>query len=226
MLDPKQLRADLPAVAAGLARRGYVLDTDAVIALEARRKAIQTETETLQAERNRRSKDIGLVKKQGGDIAPVMAEMEQLKTRLQAAEGTLAEIQAEFDDFSAALPNIPQTDVPDGASEDDNLEVRRWGTVVDEEAAPDHVTLGEADGLMDFAAGAKLTGARFTVLRVSSHAFTASWCSSCSIFTPPSMATKSCTCRTSSTAIHCAAPASCPSSRPTCSSWRVTRAGT
>ncbi|WP_029889751.1 serine--tRNA ligase [Polycyclovorans algicola] len=165
MLDPKQLRADLPAVAAGLARRGYVLDTEAVIALEARRKAIQTETETLQAERNRRSKDIGLVKKQGGDIAPVMAEMEQLKTRLQAAEVALAEIQAEFDDFSAALPNIPQTDVPDGASEDDNVEVRRWGTVVDEEAAPDHVTLGEADGLMDFAAGAKLTGARFTVLK-------------------------------------------------------------
>lgn len=165
MLDPKQLRAGLPAVAAGLARRGYVLDTEAVIALEARRKAIQTETETLQAERNRRSKDIGLVKKQGGDIAPVMAEMEQLKTRLQAAEVALAEIQAEFDDFGAALPNIPQTDVPDGASEDDNVEVRRWGTVIDEEGAPDHVTLGEAAGLMDFAAGAKLTGARFTVLR-------------------------------------------------------------
>jgi seryl-tRNA synthetase len=165
MLDPKLLRADLPAVAAGLARRRYVLDTDAVTALEARRKAIQTETETLQAERNRRSKDIGLVKKRGGDIAPVMAEMEQLKARLQAAETALAEVQVEFDEFTAALPNIPQADVPDGASEDDNVEVRRWGTVVDEDAAPDHVTLGEMAGLMDFAAGAKLTGARFTVLK-------------------------------------------------------------
>ena len=165
MLDPKQLRADLPAVAAGLARRGYALDTDAVTALETRRKALQTETEQLQAERNRRSKDIGLVKKQGGDIAPVMAEMEQLKSRLQTAEAALDQVQAELDEFTAALPNIPQADVPNGASEADNVEVRRWGTVVDQADAPDHVTLGEAAGLMDFAAGAKLTGARFTVLK-------------------------------------------------------------
>jgi len=165
MLDPKQLRADLPAVAAGLARRGYALDTDAVTALETRRKALQTETEQLQAERNRRSKDIGLVKKQGGDIAPVMAEMEQLKSRLQTAEAALDQVQAEFDEFTAALPNIPQADVPNGATEADNVEVRRWGTVVDQADAPDHVTLGEAAGLMDFAAGAKLTGARFTVLK-------------------------------------------------------------
>ena len=165
MLDPKQLRADLPAVAAGLARRGFVLDTDALTALEARRKTLQTETEALQAERNRRSKDIGLVKKQGGDIAPVMAEMEHLKARLQTNEAALDQVQAEFEEFTALLPNIPQADVPDGASEDDNVEVRRDGMVVEEDDAPDHVTLGEAAGLMDFAAGAKLTGARFTVLK-------------------------------------------------------------
>ena len=94
-----------------------------------------------------------------------MAEMEQLKSRLQTAEAALDQVQAEFDEFTAALPNIPQADVPNGASEADNVEVRRWGTVVDQADAPDHVTLGEAAGLMDFAAGAKLTGARFTVLK-------------------------------------------------------------
>jgi seryl-tRNA synthetase len=165
MLDPKRLRADLPAVVAGLARRGFALDANVFDALEARRKSLQLETERLQAERNRRSRDIGQVKKQGGDIAPVMAEMEALKQQLQANEQALAAVQAEFEDWALALPNIPQAEVPDGASENDNVEVRRWGTPEEVADAPDHVAVGEAAGLMDFEAAAKLTGARFTVLK-------------------------------------------------------------
>lgn len=165
MLDPKRLRTDLPFVTAGLARRGFVFDAAAFEALEARRKAVQLETEALQAERNRRSKEIGIVKQQGGDVSAVLADMEQLKARLHGNETLLSDIQATFEQLALGLPNLPQADVPDGATENDNVELRRWGTPRIEEGAPDHVDLGESLGMMDFAAGAKLTGARFTVLR-------------------------------------------------------------
>jgi seryl-tRNA synthetase len=165
MLDPKRLRSDLPAVTAGLARRGMVLDTAVFESLEGRRKTLQLETEALQAERNRRSKEIGQLKQQGGDVSAVLAEMEQLKARLQGNERQLAELQAEFEAWLLSLPNLPQASVPDGADEHANVEVRRWGDPLIEEGAPDHADLGEQLGLMDFAAAAKLTGARFTVLK-------------------------------------------------------------
>jgi seryl-tRNA synthetase len=165
MLDPKTLRADATGVAARLARRGYVFDVERFNSLEAQRKQLQTETEALQAERNTGSKKIGQAKAKGEDVAPILAEMDRIKATLGHHEQQLAALQIEFDDFLASIPNPPRDDVPDGKDENDNVELRRWGTPRPSAGAKDHADLGEASGLMDFALGAKLTGARFTVLR-------------------------------------------------------------
>ncbi len=167
MLDPKRLRNDAPAVAAQLARRGYVFDLERFNVLEFKRKALQFNTEQLQAERNVGSKRIGQAKGTGEDVSPILADMERIKTELAGNESHLSEVQREFEDFAESLPNIPHASVPDGKDESDNREVRNW----EPERRPrriggkDHADLGEALGLMDFAAAAKLTGARFTVLR-------------------------------------------------------------
>lgn len=166
MLDPKLLRADPQAVAAGLARRGYQFDVAAYEALESQRKAVQVECEELQAQRNKRSKSIGQAKAQGQDIAPLLAEVAELGSSLDAAKQRLQEIQDSLNDLQLSLPNLPHESVPDGASEDDNQEIRRWGDPRTLDFEPkDHVALGEANGAMDFAAAAKLTGARFNVMR-------------------------------------------------------------
>jgi len=165
MLDPKMLRAQPQQVAAQLARRGYQFDLAKFNALESVRKSLQTETENLQAERNSRSKLIGQAKAKGQDIAPLMADVDQLGKTLDSKKVELEALLLEIDDFVARLPNIPHSSVPDGKSEEDNVEVRRWGTIPQIAAPKDHADLGEALGLMDFAAATKLTGARFTVLR-------------------------------------------------------------
>jgi len=165
MLDPKRLRAEPEAVAQQLARRGYVFDRERFSDLESRRKSLQTQTEQLQAERNVGSKRIGIAKGKGEDVTPILDEMERIKSQLAANESGLSALQAEFEDFLLYLPNIPHASVPEGRDEHDNLEVRRWGEPRALDAPKDHADLGEALGLMDFAAAAKLTGARFTVLR-------------------------------------------------------------
>ena len=166
MLDPKLLRTDLAAVAAQLARRGFTLDTAAFEALEARRKAVQVRTEQLQAERKTRSKAIGQAKAKGEDVAPLMAAVADLGTELDTAAAELEQIQAELDDIMLGIPNLPDASVPDGKSEDDNLEIRRWGEPPEFDFQPrDHVDLGAPHGWMDFDAGAKLTGSRFVVMR-------------------------------------------------------------
>ena len=165
MLDPRRLRAEPEAVAAQLARRGFVLDLERFRALESSRKQIQTETENLQAERNVGSKRIGQAKAKGEDASPILADMDRIKAQLGDNEARLSALQAEVEDFASGLPNLPQADVPEGRDEHDNVEVRRWGTPRTSEGARDHADLGEAMGLMDFAAAAKITGARFTVLR-------------------------------------------------------------
>jgi len=165
MLDPKRLRVDAPAIAAQLARRGFVFDLEQFNALESRRKQLQVETEQLQADRNAGSKRIGQAKAKGEDVTPILADMDRIKSQLAGNEQQLTALQADFENFAAALPNVPHASVPDGADENDNVEVRRWGTPRAAEGAKDHADLGEALGLMDFAAAAKLTGARFTVLR-------------------------------------------------------------
>ena len=165
MLDPKRLRSEPEAVARQLARRGFVFPLEQFNALESRRKQLQTQTEALQAERNAGSKRIGQAKAKGEDVTPVLESMDAIKQQLVRNEQDLATLQAEFEDFALRLPNLPHASVPEGKDENDNVEVRRWGTPTAIENPKDHADLGEALGLMDFAAGAKLTGARFTVLR-------------------------------------------------------------
>lgn len=166
MLDPRLLRNDPEAVAAALKQRGFDFDAAAYAELDARRKELQTRTEELQAERNRRSKAIGKAKAAGEDIEPLKAEVSGLGDQLDAAKNELDAIQREQDDIRAGLPNLPADDVPVGASEDDNVETRRWGEPrVFDFTARDHVEIGESLAGLDAATAAKITGARFTVLQ-------------------------------------------------------------
>ncbi|MHB8745960.1 MAG: serine--tRNA ligase, partial [Gammaproteobacteria bacterium] len=165
MLDPKLFRTDLDVTAQRLARRGYVLDSARIGALETRRKATQVATQELQNERNTRSKAIGKAKAQGEDAAPLLAEVADLGEKLKRAEDKLTLIQNELDDLLLGVPNIPHDSVPAGRDEHDNIEVRRWGEprVFDFEPR-DHVDIGAALGQLDFDTAAKITGARFAVM--------------------------------------------------------------
>ncbi|HEX7081958.1 MAG TPA: serine--tRNA ligase [Gammaproteobacteria bacterium] len=166
MLDPKLLRTDLDDVARALARRGFVLDRERYQALEADRKRLQVEVETLRRDRNERSKEIGRAKAAGADIEPLKAEVGELGAALERAEQALAAVGAELDGFLAGLPNLPHDSVPDGADETSNVEVRRWGEPPQFDFEPkDHVAVGERLGLVDFDAAAKISGSRFVVLR-------------------------------------------------------------
>ncbi|HEX4870244.1 MAG TPA: serine--tRNA ligase [Moraxellaceae bacterium] len=166
MLDPKLLRNDLDTVAARLAVRNLALDTAAIAALEEQRKALQTETEKLQAERNAGSKRIGQAKAKGEDVAAVMAEMNAIGDRLKANQAALEDVQAQFEALQLTLPNLPHESVPAGKGEDDNVELRRVGTPRDFAFAPkDHADLGEALGLLDFETAVKIAGSRFSLLK-------------------------------------------------------------
>ena len=150
MLDPKLFRSDLEQTAKQLQRRGFKLDTAAIAELEAQRKEIQVQTQTLQNERNTKSKSIGQAKAQGQDIEPLKAEVTKFGEQLKAAEEQLVLIQQQIDTIVMGVPNILHDSVPDGKDEDDNVEVRKWGepTQFDFEAK-DHVDLGEQLGQMD-----------------------------------------------------------------------------
>ena len=166
MLDPRLLRSDLKAVADGLARRGFQLDTAAFEALEERRKALQIRTQQLQNERNTRSKAIGKAKAAGEDIQPLLAEVGRLGDELKQAEAELSAVQGQLNELLMGLPNLLDDDVPDGKSEEDNVVVRQWGEPREFDFEPkDHVDLGERDGGLDFEAAAKLSGSRFAVMR-------------------------------------------------------------
>ncbi|MGE0859355.1 MAG: serine--tRNA ligase [Gammaproteobacteria bacterium] len=165
MLDPQLLRANVDTVRAALARRGFELDTDTLARLEAARKQHQTATESLQAERNRRSKSIGEAKARGEDIDAVRAEVARLGEELKTSQAALEAVQEELEAFALGLPNLPDASLPDGRSEDDNREERRWGTPRAFDFTPrDHVELGELLAGIDFEAGAKIAAARFAVL--------------------------------------------------------------
>jgi seryl-tRNA synthetase len=166
MLDPKLLRQDLDSVAANLARRGFKLDRERYVALEAERKELQTRVENLRQSRNERSKAIGRAKAAGGDVEALKREVGELGDELGAGEARLTALAAELDDFHARLPNTLHDSVPDGADSAANVEVRRRGTPPRFSFAPlDHVALGEKLGLIDFDAAAKLSGSRFVVLK-------------------------------------------------------------
>ena len=165
MLDPKLLRSEPERVREQLARRGFAFDLEKFQDLESRRKTLQVETEKLQADRNARSREIGMAKGRGEDVAPLMGEMEALKLRVDANTSALDRVQNELSLFMLNIPNLPHPSVPDGRESAHNVEVRRWGRPRMQQGLKDHVDLGEALGQMDFAAAAKITGARFVVLR-------------------------------------------------------------
>jgi seryl-tRNA synthetase len=168
MLDANLLRKDLPSVIARLEARKSpqpYLDVEAFQRLEAERKTIQTRTEELQARRNQLSKQIGQLKAKGESADAVMAEVAQAKVELEQSAARLEQIQPEMQALLLAVPNLPHESVPRGSDESGNVEVRKWGTPRSYGfAVKDHVDIGEPLGL-DFAAGVKLSGARFTVMK-------------------------------------------------------------
>ncbi len=166
MLDPKYVRSNPEEVAQLLKKKGYEFPVDQFVALENQRKELQVQTEDLQSERNTRSKSIGKAKAAGEDIQPLLAEVADLGSKLDAAKAELAALQTKLEDLLAGVPNIPDASVPEGADEDDNVEVRTWGTPRAFDFEPvDHVALGEKTGQLDFETAAKITGSRFSLLK-------------------------------------------------------------
>ncbi len=164
MLDPRLFRSELELVQQQLKRRGINFDADAYLALENRRKEIQVKTQDLQNERNTRSKTIGQAKAKGEDIQPLLDQVADLGDQLKTAESELDQIQTSLNALMEGIPNILDEAVPAGKSEDDNVEISRWGEIRSFDFTPkDHVDLGEPLG-MNFELGAKIASARFVVL--------------------------------------------------------------
>ncbi len=166
MLDLQTLRTDLASVTARLATRGFELNPVRFEQLEGERKTIQTRTQDLQAKRNSSSKLIGQAKAKGADASAIMAEVAGLGDELKQLEAQLERIQQDLQAFLAIIPNAPHASVPVGKSEADNLEVRRVGTPQKFDFdVKDHVSVGEALGGLDFETAAKISGARFSLLK-------------------------------------------------------------
>ena len=166
MLDSKQLRSDAAGVAANLARRGFTLDVAAYNALEERRKSAQIESDRLRAERNANAKAVGMAKAKGEDASALLERAEQLTIQLTSSDAAIATVQSELDAWLLGLPNTLNESVPDGRDESANKEVRRFGEPRKFEFTPkDHVELGEKSGGLDFETAAKISGARFSVMR-------------------------------------------------------------
>ncbi len=166
MIDPKLLRSDLPGVVRNLARRGFVLDEARISALEEQRKRSQIDADRVRAERNANAKAVGMAKGKGQDASALLARGEELTQELTKVDASLATVQAELDALQLSMPNLLHDSVPEGRDESANREVRRWGESRKFEFKPlDHVALGEGLGGMDFEAAARMSGARFVVLR-------------------------------------------------------------
>jgi len=166
MLDPQLLRSDPESVAARLAARGYEFDVDGWRAMDAKRKDLQLRMQELQNRKNQSAKSIGEAKRRGEDIQPLLDQVKNLGDELGGAEAEFARVRDEQQDLLMGMPNLPLEDVPAGKDENDNVEVRRWGDIPVFDFEPrDHVDLGELNGGLDFASAAKLSGARFAVLR-------------------------------------------------------------
>ncbi len=166
MLDPQTLRTELHATVAALRKRGYDLNADAYEALEARRKTLQMEMEALQSKRNASAKSIGQAKAKGEDIQPLLDSVAQLGADLKASEAEFRLVRDKQAAWMLDMPNLAAEDVPVGADESENIELRKWGVVPIYDYEPrDHVDLGELHASMDAEAAAKLAGARFTLLK-------------------------------------------------------------
>ncbi|WP_417763820.1 serine--tRNA ligase [Shewanella sp.] len=166
MLDPKYLRNELATTAERLATRGFILDVSKLTKLEETRKALQVETEELQASRNAISKSIGQAKSRGEDVAPIMAQVGDLGEKLAAKQAELSKLLEEVQAVALGMPNLPDESVPVGRDESENVEVRRWGTPREFDfEVKDHVDLGEGVKGLDFKSAVKLTGSRFVVMQ-------------------------------------------------------------
>ena len=170
MLDPKLLRTDLDNVAEKLAVKGYALDKSHYASLESRRKQADVESQELLAERKRVSKKIGELVQSGMSPqeakAQVDIELQRIAENIQRATDEATAVQNELNDLLMSIPNVPHSSVPEGASEDDNIEVLTWGERRTFDFEPrDHVDLGEGLGQLDFETGTKITGSRFAVMR-------------------------------------------------------------
>ncbi len=166
MLDPKEVRTNLQTLATSLLKKGYQLDVERLSLLETERKQAQIETEHLQNERNLRSRNIGMAKAAGEDIAPLLAEVGQLGERLNNAKHQFKIIQDQLDDILLGVPNIPDESVPEGETEEDNVELRTWGEPKKFVFKPlDHVDVAAGLSGIDFEMAAKITGSRFATMR-------------------------------------------------------------
>lgn len=166
MLDPKLLRSELNNIAQSLKVKGFELNCDEFLSLESQRKELQLYAESIQQERNAYSKSmgklIGEAKSKGEDIEPLKAKGEALKKSSADADAALSEVQNKLDALLQGIPNIPDTQVPEGQDEDDNVEVRRWGSIANFDfEVKDHVDLGSDLNGLDFDRAAKITGSRF-----------------------------------------------------------------
>jgi seryl-tRNA synthetase len=166
MLDPKLLRSELNTIAQSLKVKGFELNCDEFLSLEAQRKELQLEAEAIQQERNAYAKSmgklIGQAKANGEDIEPLKARGEALKKDSADADASLAAVQSQLDALLQGIPNIPDSSVPEGQDEEDNIEVRRWGAPKSFDfEVKDHVDLGANLGGLDFDTAAKITGSRF-----------------------------------------------------------------
>ncbi|BCV32521.1 MULTISPECIES: serine--tRNA ligase [Shewanella] len=166
MLDPKYLRNELATTAERLATRGFILDVDRLTKLEEKRKSLQVETEELQASRNAISKSIGQAKSRGEDVAPIMAQVGDLGSQLDSKKQELSALLQELDAIAMSIPNLPDESAPVGADENDNVEIRRWGTPREFDfPVRDHVDLGEQLKGLDFKSAVKVTGSRFIFMQ-------------------------------------------------------------
>jgi seryl-tRNA synthetase len=166
MIDPKLFRNDLDSVVANLTRRGFNFDKQYYLTLEEHRKSLQIKTQELQNERKVKSKSIGQAKAKGEDAQPLLDDVSSLGKLLDEAKTSFDEVQTQLDDLFAGLPNLICDEVPNGQSEDDNVEVRKWGEIPQFDFEPlDHTELGEKIGGIDFATSAKLSGSRFVVMK-------------------------------------------------------------
>ncbi|MBU2740733.1 MULTISPECIES: serine--tRNA ligase [Acidithiobacillus] len=166
MLDPNLLRNEPETVAAALARRHFKLDVSALTALDQQRKSLQIQMEEQRNARNEASREIAQARRQGLDTTAMQNAAGQYGETIKALEQSLEIVLQQWEALVSSLPNIPQSSVPDGRDEADNVLVRHWGTPREFSFTPkDHVDLGEALGILDFAAGVRLAGARFVVLR-------------------------------------------------------------
>lgn len=169
MLDIKAVRQDPDAVAAALDKRGYVFDIAAFTALDARRKKADIDSQNLLAERKSASKKIGQLVGQGVPVEEAKAQVNETLQSIASQIDELTEqakqVQGELEELMLSVPNVPASEVPAGASEDDNVEVERWGTPREFQfPVKDHVELGEGVGQLDADTGSKITGSRFTVM--------------------------------------------------------------